>query len=135
MIGSFQDLLSAFGALLIRLIPLSVAVALLFFLWGLTLFILNSGDEKKVVEGKSKIVWGLVVLFIMVSIWALVGLLQKDLIGGSTNGGTVPVIRNGTIPPDQGGGGTSGGTSGSGGYFTPPCGEANDLNPFIQPCL
>ena len=81
--ASVQSLVYAFGLLLKNLIPTAVAVALLFFFWGLAKFIRASGDEKAIEEGKRTMIWGVVALFVMVSVWGLVYLLQNTLLGGS----------------------------------------------------
>jgi len=61
------------------LIVLAAAVALLAFFWGLAKFIFKSGDEKAVEEGKRIMKWGLVALFVMVSVWGIIGFFQKEL--------------------------------------------------------
>lgn len=65
---------------LLYILPLFITallgVAVLLFLWGLARFILNSGDEKVVAEGKKMMVWGVVALFVLLSVWGLVALLQ-----------------------------------------------------------
>lgn len=57
-------------------VPVLVILALVLFVWGVVVFIFNSGDEKGREEGKKKIVWGLVGLFVIVSVWGLVYLLS-----------------------------------------------------------
>lgn len=53
-------------------IPVVFSLALLVFIWGLVKFISRTGgDEKAVTEGKKLMIWGLVALFIMVSIWGI----------------------------------------------------------------
>jgi hypothetical protein len=70
------------------LVTALVGVALLYFIWGLVLFISQSGDEKAVEEGKQKMIWGLIALFVLVSVWGLVSLLQTvSGIDGGTNPG------------------------------------------------
>jgi hypothetical protein len=86
---SFQSLIEAFAGILDLLFPLAVALALLFFLWGLAVFILASGDTKRIQEGKDKIKWGLIALFVMVSIWGIVSFFQGSIFGSSS----VPGIR------------------------------------------
>jgi len=55
-----------------------VAAALLIFLWGLMRFIFRvGGDEKAVTEGKNIMIWGVVSLFVMVSIWGIIGFFQR----------------------------------------------------------
>ncbi len=97
MISNIQDLISAFGSLVNLLLPLSVAVALLFFFWSLAIFIKESDDVKKKQEGKNKMVWGIVVLFVMVSIWGIVRFIQEDvifLIGGNAPSQLNPKVNN-----------------------------------------
>ena len=66
------NLVDATKAILDRLIPIAVTLALLFFIWGLAQFILASGDEEKRSEGKRKMGWGIVALFVIISIWGIV---------------------------------------------------------------
>jgi hypothetical protein len=50
------------------------ALALFYFLYGLTVFIVNAGDTAKREEAKSHMFWGLVGLFVMVSAWGIIGI-------------------------------------------------------------
>ena len=63
--------------MLSALFPLLLAVAVLFFIWGVVVFIAKAGDEKARTEGKQRMVWGLVALFIIVSVWGIVALLYE----------------------------------------------------------
>ncbi len=66
------------GALINQSIALLASVALVVFLWGLVRFVFKLGSgEGKVEEGRSLMVWGLVSLFVMFSIWGLVAFIQK----------------------------------------------------------
>jgi len=94
MITSLQDLIVAFQNILASLFPLVGLLALVYFFWGIALFIFQSGDEKKVEEGKSKMKWGIVALFVMVSVWGLVSVLQNDIVGNTDMGGVIPVRVN-----------------------------------------
>jgi len=60
------------GELINILLPIVVALALLFFFWGLAKFILASGDEDAKDEGKRIMIWGVLALFVMASVWGLV---------------------------------------------------------------
>jgi uncharacterized membrane protein len=57
--------------------PLIVALALLFFFFGLAKYILSAGDEEKKSQGRSIMIWGIIALFVMVSVWGLVRLVQE----------------------------------------------------------
>lgn len=48
------------------------ALALLYFLFGLAVFIFNAGDSAKRTEAKSHMMWGLVGLVVMTSAYSLI---------------------------------------------------------------
>ena len=54
------------------LILLLIAAASVYFLWGLSMFIANAEESAERAEGKKKIIWGLVGIFIMVSVFGLI---------------------------------------------------------------
>lgn len=58
-------------------VVLVVALALLFFLWGVAKFILNANNEEKRGEGKSVMMWGIVALFVMLFVWQIVNVLAN----------------------------------------------------------
>lgn len=53
-----------------------MALAVFFFIFGLLKYITAGGDEDKVKEGRSYIVFGIIALFVMVSVWGLVSVLN-----------------------------------------------------------
>lgn len=73
-----KDLIKATGGLINYSLGLMIALALLVFLWGLAKFIIASSKGGKPDEGKSIMGWGLVALFIMVSVWGIIGFFQKS---------------------------------------------------------
>lgn len=80
------------------LIPLVLALAVLFFLWSLAQFIrgLSQGDTQ-LADGKRKLIWGTITLFVMVSIWGIIGLVQKEFGikgGGAIDAPTVNIPRS-----------------------------------------
>lgn len=77
--NSFQDLISAGNNMIDSLIFVFVALALLVFFWGLVKFITKAGDEKSVEEGRNTMVWGLIALFVMISVWGIVNLMGSEL--------------------------------------------------------
>ncbi len=91
---AFADALTVvdgFITILDSIIPLAASIAVMIFFWGMVKFINHAGDEKAVEEGKQIIAWGLVGLFCIFALWAIVGYIQETLdIGGG--GGTQIVI-------------------------------------------
>tara|TARA_B100001971_G_C17824487_1_gene350609 strand:- start:11 stop:460 length:450 start_codon:yes stop_codon:yes gene_type:complete len=101
-----QQVLETIMDLFSLLIPLVIALALFYFFWGLANFIRKSGDSTAQEEGRNQMVWGIIALFVMLSIWGIVTVLQETL--GLRTLGAPPVEH--LIP----GGGDSGSTPGSG---------------------
>jgi hypothetical protein len=97
-----RALIVAIGNIVKISIPIAVGAALLFFFWGLAMFITRSGDPKAKDEAKSRMIWGIVALFVMVSVWGIVGFIQRNL-GLPVTTGSVPV-QNIIINPDPGSG-------------------------------
>lgn len=77
---TFGELLDIFLNLIEAIIPVIAGLALLVFFWGLAKFIMNvSGDAKAVAEGKKLMIWGLIAIFIMVSIWGILSFFSGEL--------------------------------------------------------
>jgi hypothetical protein len=51
------------------------AVALLYFLFGVLVFIKNADDESARETGKKHIFWGIIGLFIMVSVYGIISIV------------------------------------------------------------
>ena len=58
-------------------IPLLITLAVASFIWGIIQYFLNADNEEKRKKGKAYILWGLIALFVMVSIWGLVGIFGE----------------------------------------------------------
>ena len=59
------------------LIILLFALALLLFLWGLAQFILKASSEEGKKEGKRHMLWGIIGIFIMVSVYGILRVLTN----------------------------------------------------------
>lgn len=75
----FKTLTELFTDIIGLLIPLMVAVSLLVFLFGLAKFIFRvAGDEKEIEKGRYLMIYGIIGLFVMISIWGILSLLVSD---------------------------------------------------------
>ena len=63
------------------------ALALVYFFYGLGSYVMGVDDKKKA-EAKTTIIYGVIILFVMSSVWGLVNLLQNAT---DTGGGTVNI--------------------------------------------
>jgi len=85
--------LNSVSFVLILLMPILVGLALVVFIWGLVVFISQSGNEQAREVGKQRMIWGIIALFIIVSVWGLVLLLQELTgIDGNSGGLTPPAL-------------------------------------------
>ena len=69
------------GAINIVVIPLITAFAFFAFIWGVVryFFINNKGDEEKLKEGRDFILWGLLGLVLIFSVWGLINVALSTL--------------------------------------------------------
>ncbi|KKU79317.1 MAG: hypothetical protein UY04_C0012G0029 [Parcubacteria group bacterium GW2011_GWA2_47_7] len=76
--GLILSLLQDLGGLFFML-------ATVFFIWAVVKFIMNANDAAEREKGKKYIVWGIIALVVLVSLWAIVGFII-DTLGVSTGG-------------------------------------------------
>lgn len=104
------ELLDSIADVVQRLIPIVIGLGVLVFLWGIVKYI-SSPDPKSKKESITFMTWGIISLFVMVSVWGIVFLLQDAFLGG-TNQSQAPekeVAGLKEIPKSEGSG-LSGGT-------------------------
>ena len=86
-------IINGVDSLVILAVPVLLGIGLAFFIWGLVVFIANSGNEQAREVGKQKMIWGVVALFVIVSVWGLVRLLQTITgVTGSAGSLTAPTV-------------------------------------------
>lgn len=76
-----------FVASIIRLInlaiPVVIGVAIMSFMYGVLKYILSLGNEQEKREGREVMLWGVIALFVMFSVWGILRLLLGTFFGGS----------------------------------------------------
>lgn len=90
-LGNLETLLRSVGRLVDIALPIVVAIALLAFFWGLVRYIFAGADDDKQ-AGKKLMIWGLVALFVMVSVWGLVRWIGNALNIGQGDTVVVPTV-------------------------------------------
>jgi hypothetical protein len=65
------------GAILKLLIPMAFAVAIIYFFWGVAKYIGKAGDPKAAAEGKSIMIYGVIAIAVMASVYGIVAYLQN----------------------------------------------------------
>ncbi|MEK7530483.1 MAG: hypothetical protein AAB573_01330 [Patescibacteria group bacterium] len=81
--GSFtlHSLIDFFTFIIGFTIPIAAGICLLIFLWGLALMILDTGNAEKMKEGRNKMLWGILSLFVVLSLGGIIAILQSTLEG------------------------------------------------------
>lgn len=77
--GNLQGLVQLVGVIVSLLVPIVSTLVVVFFFWGLAMYVLAAGDEEKAKEGKSIMIWGVLALFVMITIWGIIGFMQNTL--------------------------------------------------------
>lgn len=90
-------ILDTIQSLMNTLVPIIMALALLYFLWGLAQYIAGSGDEEKRKAGRDMMIYGIIALFVMSAVWGLVEIVGNTFDinsgGGAVDLPEVPGLR------------------------------------------
>lgn len=90
-ISGIAGLLEAVYKLINMTIPVLIAIGVVGFMWGIVMYLFGKNKE----EGKMYMFWGIVALFVMTSVWGLVGILRGTLFGSpdKVNSVELPALR------------------------------------------
>jgi hypothetical protein len=86
--------LTAVKGLMNPIIAIMSGLAVIYFFWGMGQFILHAGDPKAVEEGRSKMIWGVVAIFVIFCIFGIINWLGGQI--GITPTGTGSTGGNGS---------------------------------------
>ncbi|MDE1924718.1 MAG: hypothetical protein KGH79_00870 [Patescibacteria group bacterium] len=93
--ATFASIVESVILLINLLLGVLAALAIVVFFYGLVLYVYKSGDAHAHEEGRERIVWSLIALFALFSIWGILALLQISFFGGT-------VMNSGTYSPSYG---------------------------------
>jgi hypothetical protein len=88
---SLMDVVWLGNRLMQSIVFLIFGLAVMFFLWGILKYIFNGSDEKQREESKKFMLWGIVGLTVMVSVWGLVSILA-NIFGMHLPAGVTPTL-------------------------------------------
>ncbi len=74
------------------LIPIAFGLALMFFFWGIAKYIWSAGSSKE--EGKQIMLWGVIAVFVMSSIWGIVAFIGDSFGIDQETNMNIPTINN-----------------------------------------
>lgn len=71
------------------LVPVVVTLALIYFIWGIIYYVIAQSEENKN-EAKTHIIYGIIAMFVIVSIWGITNFIANYL--GITPFTSYPII-------------------------------------------
>jgi len=75
---NFQSVIQGLLDILIGVaVPLIITLALVYFLFGIVKYLTSAGDESKRKESVKVITFGIIALFVMVSVWGVVSFITN----------------------------------------------------------
>lgn len=80
--GTLDAALASISNFIDRLIPLIISIALILFLIGIVQYVTAGGDEEKRSAARGMIIFGIIALFVMVSVWGFVNILSRTFFAG-----------------------------------------------------
>lgn len=76
---TISELITMFINIVSTLIPFMGALAFFVFLLGVARYIKSSGSEKDTKDSKNLLIWGVVGMFILVTIWGIISFIKSEL--------------------------------------------------------
>lgn len=74
---TFASLVDRVINIMTLLIPLILVIGVLIFIWNATKLTFGAGENEVRTKGKRALFWGVVVLFMFVSIWGIIQLVVR----------------------------------------------------------
>ena len=92
--GTLFGLLCRLGQLMNAVVPVLIALGVLYFVWGVVQYVIASDEEAKG-AGKNRIIYGIIGLVVIIGLWGLVSVLRNTFALDNTTNiqlPTVPVV-------------------------------------------
>jgi len=77
VVRNIKDLGGVISTILQNVIAVLIGVAVVVFLWAIFRYLTESKNEAKREEAKKYMIFGIIAIFIMVSVWGVIGLLNQ----------------------------------------------------------
>ena len=88
--GGLIDVIQKLQGLLNAIVPLLVALGVVYFVWGVVQYVVGDGEEAKT-KGRDRMIYGIIGLAVIIGVWGLVGILLSTF---DISGGTAPDVSN-----------------------------------------
>ncbi len=92
-LGGISSLVANIAGILVQVIPIVFAIAIIVFFWGMVQFLRAAGDEKAKTAGRNHMIWGVIAIAVMISIYGLVAWLQTAIGIGNQTSAPLPTVQ------------------------------------------
>ena len=75
-ITTLQGLLCKFSEILGAILPVLIALGVVYFVWGVITYVISSDEEAKK-AGRDRIIFGIIGLAVIIGLWGLVAILKN----------------------------------------------------------
>lgn len=89
--GTLFGVLCRVGQFLNSVVPVLIALGVVYFVWGVITYVL-SGDEEAKKAGRDRIIFGIIGLAVIIGLWGLVNLLRNTFELNNTTNITLPTV-------------------------------------------
>lgn len=90
-ITTLNGLLCKFAELLNAVLPVLIALGVVYFVWGVISYVVG-GDEEAKKKGRDKMVYGIIGLAVIVGVWGLVNILKNTFGLGNVQNINLPTV-------------------------------------------
>ena len=88
-----DSILGTVTNILNSIIPIIIGLAVVYFLWGVFGYVTAGADDKKK-EARDVMIYGIIAIFVMVSVWGLVNLLVDTFGLDNSLPSDIPTVPN-----------------------------------------
>jgi predicted membrane channel-forming protein YqfA (hemolysin III family) len=89
--GTLLGVLCRIGQILNAVVPVLIALGVVYFVWGVITYVIASDEEAKK-AGRNRIIYGIIGLAVIVAVWGLVRILTNTFDVNNTGQITLPTI-------------------------------------------
>ncbi len=75
---NFKEIIGYLLSIIAILNPILFTLAFLVFFWGLSKFILSSGNATDIAKGRTYMIWGILALFILLTFMSIINFVSND---------------------------------------------------------
>ena len=97
--GTLFGIICQVGRLFNAIVPVLIALGVLYFVWGVVSYVIASDEEAKA-AGRNRIIFGIIGLAVIIGVWGLVNFLRNTFGLNNTQRIELPTVPTG-IEPNQ----------------------------------